>query len=425
LRLSAPVVAEALFRKVAWRVLLPIAVLTFVNAIDRMNLSFAGSALSQELGLSPSSFGLGVSYFFIAYLLFQYPHAVLLRAWGIRRWLLLSVCVWGVASFAMAYVQTATQFYAARFLLGMAEAGFAPGMTYFISLWTPRALRARAISFALAAVPLSLVLGGPLCGALLAMQNPLGLAPWRWMYWVMAFPNLLLAVAAYFYFVERPKNAAWLTKSESDLLEAQQPQAKTAAIDIWRVVAKDPRVWGCALTWLCVMTGSYALVYWLPQLVRQLALSRGEFWIATLSALPQAALAVGLLVNAWHSDRKGERLWHVGIAAAFAGLALWIAAAVPAGALTLGLLVLAGGAIGAAQGVFWAVPTALGIGDGQPPVEVIALVSMFGTAGGVIGPWLLGALIEHTGNFSAGIGVLAGLLLAGAVIVVSLRRFIR
>ncbi|MET0291694.1 MAG: MFS transporter [Steroidobacteraceae bacterium] len=412
-------IERSLFAKVTVRLLLPIALLTFVNAIDRMNISFAGAALSRDLGLSPSAFGAGVSLFFVAYLLFQYPHALLLRRWGLRNWLLLSVSLWGVASVSMAYASAPWHFYSVRFLLGMAEAGFAPGMTWLISQWAPARMRGRALSIALVAVPIALVLGGPLCGFLLGMSNPLEVAGWRWMFLVSAIPNFVLAIAAWFYFVDGPAEARWLSPDERALLDsqnvAQAPEVR-GGLD-----ARDGRLWRCALVWLCVMTGAYALVYWLPQLVRQLAPGEAELLIGTLSALPQAGIAAGLLLNAWHSDRSGERVRHVAAAALLGGLAMLIAAGVPSGGLTLGLLTLAGLGVGAAQGVFWTLPAALGIGGGRPSVEAIALISMFGTAGGIIGPWLLGVLVQGTGSFTMGIGVLAALLVVAAAIVFTFR----
>jgi len=419
---GAQAIERAAFRKVVIRLLLPIALLTFVNAIDRMNISFAGAAMSRDLGLSPSEFGTGVSLFFVAYLLFQYPHALLLKAWGIRPWLLVSVTVWGISSLAMAYVETRWQFYGVRFLLGIAEAGFAPGMTWLIGRWTPPRLRGRAMAIALVAVPFALVVGGPLCGWLLSMTNPLELVGWRWMFFAAAWPNFLLAIAASLYFVDAPSRAPWLDEAERRVLTDGVPEdGTTPQGGARRADFRDSRLWRCSLVWLCVMTGSYALVYWLPQLVRQLAEGRGEFAIASLSALPQAAIAAGLLLNAWHSDRGGERLWHVAAGAVFGGVALLVATGVPSGVATLVLLSAAGLGIGAAQGVFWTLPGALGIGGGQPPVEAIALISMFGTAGGIIGPYVLGALVEATGGFAMGIVVLAALLLVSAVLLASFR----
>ena len=400
------------------RLLLPIALLTFINGIDRLNVSFAGQALSAQVGLSPTQFGLGISAFFVGYLLFQYPHAALLRRIGIRPWLLVSMLLWGVAGLLMSCVRSQQDFIIARLLLGTAEAGFAPGMTWYISQWTPLATRARAMAVALSAVPLSLVIGGPLCGALLGMGNPLQLEPWRWMFLVSALPNFVFAVLAALYFVDRPSQARWLPAGAGLQLEStiaaegSRSSTATPAPQPWL----DRRVLLCAAVWLLVMTGSYALVYWLPQIVRQMALANSEWLIGTLSALPQAGLMAGLYLNARHSDRSGERRLHTAAGAAVAGVALVMAVMLSQSAAILALLVVAGVGLGATQGVFWTVPAALGIGGGRVPVGVIALISMAGTAGGIIGPLLLGHLREMTGSHQSGILALAALLLVAAAL---------
>lgn len=388
----------------------PIALITFVNALDRVNISYAGSAMSAELQLSPEQFGQGVSVFFIAYLLFQYPHVWLLRVMGIKPWIFLSMVLWGCSGLWMSQIDSAGSFYAARFLLGVAEAGFAPGMTWLISRWAPPSLRAKALSGALVAVPLSMVLGGPLCGWLLGVENPLGLSAWRFMFLMLAIPNFALAIAAAFYLVDRPEQARWLDASERDWLKSEHggaDDARTAApTPFWRI-ARDPWLWRCCAAWLLTLTGSYALVYWLPQLVRALDIGSSEFIIGTLSVLPLLGLAIGLVVNGRRSDRTGERLLHVGVPSAAAGLIMIVAALLPAGWPVLALLTLAGFGIGAAQGVFWTVPSAVRLGGDTVPVGVIALISMFGTAGGILGPYLTGVFVGETGGFSLAISLLA------------------
>lgn len=409
---------DTLYRRTVWRLLLPIAVLTFINSIDRMNVSFAGQQMSRDVGLTPSVFGYGVSTFFVAYLLFQYPHALLLRKLGMRLWLLLSMAVWGIAGVMMSRLQDPQDFIIARFVLGAAEAGFAPGMTWYISQWTPRATRARAMAIALAAVPFSLVVGGPLCGWLLGMSNPLGLQAWRWMFLVSAVPNFLFAVVAALYFVDRPARARWLASGEGERLEAQIAAEATheAARVPFAHALRDGRIWLCSAIWFLVMTGSYALVYWLPQIVRQLAIADSELAIGTLSALPQAGLVAGLFLNARLSDRRGERLWHTAAGALLGGVALMAATVLPVGPAVLAMLVVAGFGIGAAQGVFWTVPAALRIGGGQVPIGVIAAVSMAGTAGGIVGPSMMGWLVEKLGSHQPAIILLAGLLLLAALL---------
>lgn len=410
-------------RKLTVRLIVPIALITFVNSIDRVNVSYAGSAMSADLGLSPSQFGQGVSLFFIAYLVFQYPHVRLLRTTGIKLWIFGSMLLWGCSGLWMAHVQSAGEFYAARFLLGMAEAGFAPGMTWLISQWTPPSIRARALAGALVAVPLSMVLGGPLCGWLLGVGNPLDMESWRFMFLMLAVPNFLLAIAAALYLVDRPEKARWLSEEERGWLENEfRVQGETSgAPPSFGQIARDAWLWRCCFGWLLIMTGAYALVFWLPQLVRQLDIGGSELMIGTLSALPLLGLAIGLIVNGRLSDKAGERLLHTGVPSAAAGIAMLVAAFLEPGWPVLALLFLAGIGIGAAQGVFWAVPGKVRLGGDRVPVEAIALISMFGTAGGVVGPWLTGVLLAGTGSFSLAIGLLASLMIL-ALPVIALQR---
>jgi len=246
------------------------------------------------------------------------------------------------------------------------------------------------------------------------------MASWRYMFLVIAIPNVLLAIAAGFYFVDTPDKARWLNDEERGWLARQfeEQEQTTQPEPNFREIARDPWLWRCCLAWLLVMTGSYALVFWLPQLVRKLDIGGSEFMIGTLSALPMLGLAIGLIANGRHSDRSGERLWHVGIPSALAGVAMVIAALLPPGWAVLGLLTLTGLGVGAAQGVFWAIPSTVRLGGDKVPVGAIALISMFGTAGGIVGPWLMGVLLEATGDFSAAIGVLALLLVLVLFVIV-------
>ena len=409
---AASTIGQRVERKLLAWLIFPIAFISFVNAIDRVNISYAGFALTRDLQLAPDQFGFGVSLFFVAYLLFQYPHAQLLRRIGIRPWIFSAMCVWGLSSWWMSRVQSAEGFYAARFLLGTAEAGFAPGMTWLVAQWTPGWARGRAMAGVLVSVPLSMVLGGPLCGWLLGLEASDTVPAWRSMFLYLAVPNFILAVVAALYFVDTPSQARWLAADEKSWLLAEiarddSPGTAPPAMSVW---LKDAWLWRCALTWLLVMTGSYALVFWLPQLVRQLAVGNNEFMIATLSAVPLAGLALGLLLNGWHSDRSGERLLHVGVPSVLGGLALFVAAVLPNGWAVLALLTIAGFGMGAAQGVFWTVPAAMKIGGDRTPVGAIALISMAGTAGGIIGPWLIGRILALGGSFGVAIAVLAALL---------------
>lgn len=406
-------------RKIFAWLIIPITFITFINSIDRVNVSYAGHALSAELALGPDEFGIGISMFFLAYLIFQYPHARMLKTLGIRLWLFLSMTVWGISSLWMSRINSIEEFYAARFLLGMAEAGFAPGMTWLIAQWVPPWARARAMASVLIAVPLSMVLGGPLCGWLLGLEAPFGMSAWRSMFLVMAFPNFVLAILAGIYFADKPSKASWLNSEEQAFLEKELAVSSDSTghnRSIGEIIS-EPWLWRCAVTWLLIMTGSYALVYWLPQLVRDLALGDNEFIIATISALPLVGLALGLVFNSKHSDSTGERLLHVGIPSAAAGVAMFVAAIFDSNWTILLLLSLAGFGIGAAQGVFWTIPTFVKLGGKQTPLGAIALISMFGTMGGIVGPWMIGEILKRTGSFSMAIAILAGLLVLALFVI--------
>lgn len=413
-------------RKLILWFVLPLALLTMVNAIDRVNVSFAASAMMRDLQFGPQTFGMGVSAFFVGYLLFQYPHAALLRRIGIKLWLGSALLLWGLVGLGMAFIDSVWQFIALRFLLGVAELGFAPGVTYLVSQWAPPRYRARAMGIILSAVPLALVLGGPLCGWMLSLPNPLQIAPWRWMFLLQAIPNLLLMLFAIFYFVDRPSQARWLTDTDRQALSAemeapdQGPSTRTPILPMLR----DSRVLACAACWLLVMTGCYALLFWVPLLVRQLNPGGGELMIGMISALPQAGVVLGMLANARHSDRTGERVVHFGLAALFAGIVLLAASAVSTLTAVLALLTLTGIGIGAAQSVFWTMPAALGIGGGRVPIGVIAAIGMAGTMGGILGPMLLGFIRETTGSFTLGIVSLALMLILAAPIALLQRRWV-
>lgn len=418
--MTDPQPSDALAARLFRRLVLPLALIAMVNAIDRVNISYAASAMMRDLHFGPQAFGAGVSAFFLGYLLFQYPHAALLRRVGIRAWLAGSLLLWGVVGIGMAFIQDAWQFYALRFLLGVAEAGFAPGVTFIVGRWVPMPYRARAMGVILSAIPTTLVLGGPLCGWLLSLSNPLQMAPWRFMFLMQALPNLLLTVVAFFYFVDRPTRANWLTAADRQVLavEADEPAAAVPILSMLR----DPRVLACAACWFFVMTGGYALIFWVPQLVRELSATGNELTIGLASAVPQIGVVVGMLLNARHSDRTQERLAHFGFAALLAGAALLVASALSSPPAMLALLTVAGLGIGGAQGVFWTLPPTLGIGGARVPVGVIAVLNIGGTAGGILGPVVVGVIREATGSFALGIAALAALLILAAPLALLQRR---
>lgn len=413
----------ALQRKLTWRLIMPLGALVFLNSIDRVNVSYAAVRMSGDIGLTPQTYGLGISAFFIAYLIFQYPHAALLNRIGARRWFFGSVLAWGLIGVGMTFVNSPEIFYVLRFLLGVSEAGLAPAMTYYISQWMPQRFRALAVAVALASVPFSMVVGGPISGWLMDQTNPIGIAGWRWMFLLQGLPILISAFAALGYFVDRMEQAQWLSADEKHWLAAELEKDRTAneAVGVTRLrdVMNSPVVWGCAFVWLCIMTGAYGLGYWLPQVISQIDPGHSNLQIGVISALPQAGVMLGMLVNAWHSDHTQERLWHVGVSALLSGVSLALAAFAGNGGLALGLLMLMGVGLGAAQGAFWAIPTTLL--QGSAALAGITLINVFGTLGGVAGPALIGWVRERTGSFATAIVTLGLLLIAAFMLLLALR----
>jgi MFS transporter, ACS family, tartrate transporter len=420
--IAAPDAARLQLR-LTLRLIAPLALVSLVNSLDRVNVSYAALRMSADIGLGPQEYGFGVSLFFVGYVLFQLPHMWLLGRIGMRAWLAGAIFCWGCIGIAMAFQRSVAEFYALRFLLGVAEAGLGPGVTFYVSQWMPSRLRAWAVAGAMVAVPVSFVACGPLSGWLIEAHNPLGWPGWRWMFLMQGLPNLVLALGALGFFVDRLSEARWLSEDEKRWLAAELDRDRTARgaaeLASVRQVAADPRVWLCSAAWFCVMTGSYGLVFWLPQVLSRVSPGRSPLGIGLISALPWAALGAGMLASAWHSDRTQERFWHVALASLAAAACLAGAFHPGPEALAFGCLVASGLALGATQGPFWAIPT--GLFQGPAAAGAIAAVNMSGTAGGIVGPALIGMIRERTGSFEMSMSILAALLAATPLALAPLR----
>ena len=402
--------------KVRVRVLLPMLILTVLSSLDRVNISFAALQLNPALGLSAEQYGLAVGIFFFAYLLFQFPSMWLQRRLGTRVWILCIGVSWGVVAAAMALVHNRTGLYVLRFLLGVAEAGLAPGVVYYCSSWLPRRYRATAITTTMLAIPISVVIGGPLSGWLLTHPNPLHLSGWRWMMLVEGLPTILMAVLAYRLIANQVEDASWLNDTERRWLRTQlqkeSEQLSTAAdrIGTVRRMMLSGAVWKVAAVWFALLLGSNGILFWLPLVLKQFS-GRGELAVGVMSAVPWLGLGIGLVANAWHSDRTQERCWHVTGAMLLGGFGLAAAAALGAQALSLVLLFIAGCGIGAAQGAFWAIPGNLW--SGAVLGAAITTVNLLGNLASLVGPYLIGWVRVHTGSFAVPAYGLAACLVLG------------
>lgn len=410
---------EAMAGKIRWRLIVPAILFMLLSSIDRVNVSFAALQMNADLGFTPSQYGFGAGILFVGFLAGQYPSVLLQQRIGMRRWMAICALLWGLCAGGMAFIETHWQFYTLRVLLGLAEGGLAPGIVLYLSQFATERERATTFAMPMIAIPLSIVIGGPLSGWLMSMDPPFGMAGWRWMFLGEALPTLVFGVAAYFYFPDRPGDAKWLDAKEKDWLSRNAANRRdTAQANDWRVLRR-PLVWASALLWFCLLSGSYGVIFWLPQIVKQMT-SLSPVEIGLVNALPWIGNIFGIYFNSKHSDRTGERFWHIAIPAAVAALAILSAAA--AGATPLGLLALlvAGTALGAAQGAFWALPTRM-FTPATFAVGAVA-INIAGSSGGLIIPHLIGLVRERTGAFTAPIWLIAGILLLAAVIVLILRR---
>jgi len=413
--------------KVRVRVLLPMLILIVLSSLDRVNISFAALQLNRALGLSAEQYGIAVGIFFFAYLLFQFPSMWLQRRLGTRLWILCIGASWGVVATATSLVHNRTGLYTLRFLLGAAEAGFAPGVVYYCSTWLPRRYRAAAITTTMLAIPISVVIGGPLSGWLLSHPNPLHLSGWRWMMLVEGLPTIVMAGLAYWLIANQVQDALWLSDGERRWLgtqlqsERQQFSAAGDHVDSVRWIMLSSAIWKVAAVWFALLLGSNGILFWLPLVLKQFS-GRGDLAVGVMSTVPWLGLGIGLVANAWHSDRTQERSWHVAGAMLLGALGLASAATFGAQGLSLALLFVAGFGIGAAQGAFWAIPGNLW--SGAALGAAITTVNLLGNLASLVGPYLIGWVRTHTGSFGAPAYGLAACLALGMWPLVSNRALI-
>lgn len=409
-------IGDRVYRKVMVRVVAVLALLIVLSSIDRVNISFAALRMNRSVGLSPTAYGVGAGLFFVGYLAFQLPSVALLRRWGARRWIALSVGGWGLVSIAMAAITLPWHFFLLRVLLGMFESGFAPGVVWYISRWLPQVYRSRSIALTLLAVPVSVVIGGPLCGWLVGLDLG-GIAGWRLMFLVEGGVTVLLGEIALIWFADSPDDARWLDAAErrwiATSLAAEQHGGAARAPVAWG----DPVLWLCALTWLTLVTGANALIFWLPTVIAASGVHR-PVMVGVIAALPWIAIGLGMALNARHSDRTGERFRHVAFGALLAAAGLALAAASGGGVLALALLVVGCLGLGGAQSVFWTIPTRYLPSDRPGNVAVINLC---GNASSAVAPAAIGWAIQRSGSPGIPVFALAALLLCAVGAIATIR----
>ncbi|MGO4305311.1 MULTISPECIES: MFS transporter [unclassified Cupriavidus] len=410
---------DATYRKVSWR-LVPFLLLCYVVAyLDRVNVGFAKLQMLNDLKFSETIYGLGAGIFFIGYFLFEVPSNVILHKVGARIWIARIMITWGLISAAMMFVTTPTMFYVLRFLLGVAEAGFFPGIILYLTYWYPANRRGRTTTFFMTAIALSGVIGGPLSGWVMqSFDGHNGWAGWQWMFLLEGIPSILVGLWVLAYLDDRISHAKWLTADEKALLErniADEDQHKEDP-PVSKVLA-SPRVWLMSAIYFCFVMGLYGVSFWLPTIIKQTGV-KGALDIGLLTAIPYGCAVIGMILVAYSADRSGERRWHIALPA-LAGAVGLVLSVQWHGDTTLAMVALTLATIGilTTLPLFWSLPTAFLAGTGA--AAGIALINSLGNLAGFISPYAVGWLKDLTHSTDTGMYLLAVCLVVGAALTLS------
>jgi len=410
---------KQIFAKCQWKLIPFIFVLYLVNYIDRVNVGFAALTMNKDLGLSPSVFGIGAGvFFFTGYLIFQMPANLILERMGARRWIFLILAVWGVISAANALTQDATSYYALRFFLGVAEAGFFPGMLLYMTYWFPQAWRGRFIGSFMAAIPMANIVGGPLSSMLLQLDDFLGLHGWQWMFILEGLPATLLGFAALRWLPDGPASARWLSADEKTFIAARLAAEDTAKHSTFWPALLDSRVWAIGLVLLGNQCALYGIQLWLPQMVQGMGFS--NLANGFVAAPCYIAGMIAMIYWGRRSDAKQERIWHVAIPLIFAAMGLMVASVAQSPLVTLLSITVALIGTLAYNGPFFSLPTTFLAGTAA--AAGIGFVNTIGSVGRALGPASVGWFKEATGNYSLAMAALAVAMMMSAGIVLMLGR---
>jgi ACS family tartrate transporter-like MFS transporter len=416
---------SAIISKVTRRIVPYIFLCYIVNYLDRFNVSFAALQMSSDLGFSEMVYGLGASMFFVGYVFFEIPSNLIMQKVGARVWIARIMISWGVVSTCMMLVKSAAGFYSLRFLLGVAEAGFFPGMILYLTYWIPATERARAFALFLTSTSLAGVIGGPVSGALFRMEGMYGLKGWQWLFLMEGIPAVLLGCITLLYLVDRPDQARWLSPADRDwlsrVMDKENENKRLSHGWTLRQALTHPKVWQLCLLYFSIIISFYGVAFWLPQVVKSFS-GLDNTTVATLSSLPYVAASIAMVLVANHSDRTGERRWHVAMPA-FSG-ALGLGSAVfflqhQSPWLAFISICVAASGIWSTLGPFWSLPTAFL--SGTAAAGGVALINSVGNVGGFVGPYVVGYVRETTQSFTNGMLVLAATLLVAGFLALRVR----
>ncbi len=399
---------NALFRKLLWRLIPFLFTAYVVSFLDRLNVSVAALTMRHDLGLGPEALGLGFGIFAAGYVLCEIPSNLMLHRFGARLWIARIMISWGIVSSATFLVNTATHFYIVRFLLGVAEAGFVPGICYYLTLWFPNVWRAKAMVAFLVAVPITGVIGNPISGALLGLNGIWGLHGWQWLFILEGIPAIILGFVCLRVLTDTPAKADWLTEPErswlQNVLARERAELEQRHKYTLVQVLTNGRVLTLALINFCYIVGNSGISLWLPTVIKEFGLTNLQ--VGFVAAIPYLCGAIGMILWARHSDRKLERTWHVATAGLLATVAFGVSAAMNSPVLAMVALTL--GMVGTFGffGTFWAIPPSFL--SGQAAAAGIALIISVGNLGGLVGPYVVGWTRQVTDSFALAFVAMSG-----------------
>jgi MFS transporter, ACS family, tartrate transporter len=393
--------------------LLPLVCVMFITAfLDRVNVGFAAIQMNKDLGLDPAAFGLAAGIFFVTYTVFEIPSALIQARVGARLWLARIMISWGVTSSAMMFVQGPTSFYVLRLLLGLAEAGFVPGITYYLAQWFPERERARAIAIFALGIPIAVVIGAPLSGFLMGLDGALGLRGWQWLFMLEGVPAVLIGIAVLFLLPDRPADAGWLTPAQRDWLETRLAGEGASKVhQSVRRALSDRRTLVLAAAYGCNLFATYGVAFWVPQIVKSVG-GRSDLLTGFITAVPYLVAGIFTVVVSRHSDRTGERRQHILIPLVFAAIGFAVAGTVNSPIVALCALSIGAAGVLSSSAVFWTLPAAMFAGASA--AGVIAFINTVGNIGGFLGPFAVGAVKAHVSSFGPVMYLFAGAIVISA-----------
>ena len=424
-RASASISIESkTIRKLRLRILPAVFLLFVVALLDRNNIGFAALTMSRELAISSQQFGLLFGIFFFGYFLFEIPSNLFLHKIGARVWIARILISWGIVATLTGFVHTVPQLYSVRFLLGLAEAGYFPGMALYLTYWFPKREQARALALLIAANPVATILGAPVSGLILDHVHWLGVSSWRWLLILEGTPAIFGGVLTYFLLPNRPQEAKFLSADEKEWIRAELRREELHKLERRQYTALQAlasgRVWHLSLAYFGMMIGNYALQSWAPQLVKSLSSLYSNGTIGLLVAIPSLVGLVAMILVSRSSDRRFERRYHVAIPTIIAGLALVLLGTTRSPFYSVILLSLLAAGVYSLYGPFWALPSEFLTGFSA--AAGIALINSIGNLGGFAGPAMIGAIATKTGNIYAGLSLAGVSLFISATLVLVLPR---